>query len=481
MKAMRLLPVFVLIWTLFFSIACIQSSTEGTSPSFTSVPGGTSSLPATSSTPATSHTPGIDPAPPTTNVNSNNVGEIKLLDFMRSDYVVFAWNDLGMHCANPTYDAAIILPPYNNLWAQVIKRGNPPQIVTQGITVDYSFVNNTYSYGKGEYAQFWDNAKEVFGVGLEKNTGLNLSSPNVHNGLSGGMSANKDHFEAIGIPLTPIDDSNNWNPYQVAAITVKDSGGKVLAQTRTMAPISDEINCAKCHGNDAFNDILQKHDQLSGTDLLSQKPVLCASCHGDPALGKPEAGPYHYLSDHIHGFHADLDSPPGCYDCHPGKVTQCSRSESHTAADGNCTTCHGSLENVSTTIGEGRIPWLNEPKCSTCHAGIAEVDTAAILYRNATGHGGVYCTSCHSSPHAMVPSSQSADNYQSLQYQGKALPIGDCGVCHSNSKGENNLREYIEAHGGNNPESPNMCYICHTSVNSADITQWPHEFQWKSR
>ena len=37
-------------------------------------------------------------------------------------YVVFAWNDLGMHCANPTYDKAVLLPPYNTLWVQVVKR-----------------------------------------------------------------------------------------------------------------------------------------------------------------------------------------------------------------------------------------------------------------------------------------------------------------------------------------------------------------------
>ena len=33
-----------------------------------------------------------------------------------TEFVVFAWNDLGMHCLNPTYDTAVILPPYNTLW-----------------------------------------------------------------------------------------------------------------------------------------------------------------------------------------------------------------------------------------------------------------------------------------------------------------------------------------------------------------------------
>ena len=94
-------------------------------------------------------------------------------------YVVLAWNDLGMHCLNPTYDQLVILPPYNTIWAQVIQRGNPPQIVTTGITVDYSIINNTDSYGKLSYGQFWDNVVALFGAGaagLPHNFGLNLFS-----------------------------------------------------------------------------------------------------------------------------------------------------------------------------------------------------------------------------------------------------------------------------------------------------------------
>src|SRR5512138_704883 len=45
------------------------------------------------------------------------------------DYTVLAWNDLGMHCLNPAYDKLMILPPYNTVWVQVVKRGDPPQLV----------------------------------------------------------------------------------------------------------------------------------------------------------------------------------------------------------------------------------------------------------------------------------------------------------------------------------------------------------------
>src|SRR5512133_3075117 len=93
--------------------------------------------------------------------------------FYTSDYVVFAWNDLGMHCLNPTYDKAVILPPYNTVLAQVVKRGDPPQIVTSGVTVDYKLIGNSSSYGKRQYGGFWDNITALFGLAsLEHDRGL---------------------------------------------------------------------------------------------------------------------------------------------------------------------------------------------------------------------------------------------------------------------------------------------------------------------
>jgi hypothetical protein len=253
----------------------------------------------------------------------------------------------------------------------------------------------------------------------------------------------------------------------------------VVAQTWATVPVSDEINCARCHGSDAFGNILAKHDRKNGTGLAAQAPVLCASCHGDPALGTPKTSQVKYLSDAVHGFHAGISTQPECLNCHPGQVTRCSRSLAHTAAGGNCQACHGSLGEVSASIRSGRVPWVNEPKCVTCHKGVAEVDTGAVLYRNDTGHGGLYCASCHSSPHAMVPTSIGLDNYQALQYQGAAKTIGSCGACHRTSKGGGDLREFAEEHGGINPEIPNACAVCHTSVPS-NTSRWPHQFQWQA-
>ena len=76
-------------------------------------------------------------------------------------YVLLGWNDLGMHCYNYSFKDLAVLPPYNTLWAQVIKRGDPPQIVTSGIRVQYSFPDNKTSTGKTD---FWNYADQLFGV-----------------------------------------------------------------------------------------------------------------------------------------------------------------------------------------------------------------------------------------------------------------------------------------------------------------------------
>ena len=400
-----------------------------------------------------------------------------------ANYVVVAWNDLGMHCLNPSYDTAVILPPYNTLMAQVIKRGNKPQVVTTGLSVTYRILNNTTSSNKGQFGQFWTHAVTLFkGLFPSMHDPLPVNVGLTGNGLSGAMSAVGSHFEVTGIPVVPIDDSGVKNPYQVAEITVRDGVGTVVAQTRATVPTSDEINCGKCHGQQGatvtqvFNDILIKHFLSGFPRLDNNTPVLCASCHGSPALGTTGPGSSgKYLSQAIHRSHATRGA--SCYDCHPGASTQCNRSTKHTSANGNCVTCHGNMATVASSIASGsRIPWQNEPTCVACHTGVPQVDTGTLLYRNAVGHGGVYCAGCHGSPHAMVPSNEPKDNYQALQYQGAPYALGDCRACHGSSRGGGN--NFAGEHSGRT----SSCNICHTGFqNLGNTANYPHQFQWKTR
>ncbi len=402
-----------------------------------------------------------------------------------SKYVVFAWNDLGMHCLNPTYDQAVILPPYNTVQAQVVQRGNPPVIVTSGLTVGYSILGNTTSANKATFGEFWANAYKLFGVSPAIDKGLNLVDPTISNGLSGTMVVQGSRFAVNGIPVTPINDAGVWNPYQTGIITVKDATGATVASTNIVVPTSDEINCAKCHGTtNPFGDIMQKHDAKFNTNLSSSAPVLCASCHGSPVLGQTGPGSSGvYMSQAIHSSHANRGA--SCYDCHPGATTKCNRSLAHTdATTGACTNCHGSMANVAATIiVKGRLPWTNEPVCTQCHTNVPGVDTAGVRFRDAVGHGQMACVACHNSPHAMLPSREAGDSYTTIKYQGSKAAvktIGSCGACHSSNHGEG-FSDWNSEHGGSSPQVQSACSVCHTGFQNPIQANFPHQFQWNTR
>lgn len=341
------------------------------------------------------------------------------------DYVVLGWNDLGMHCMNKNYSVFCILPPFNDLWAQVIHRGNPPQITTEGLTLEYSFVDNSYSVGK---INFWSYAHALFGTTLPDNVGLTGKA------MTGTLDLNGSAFEARGTPLTPYNDSTptTLQAYQFAQVNlVLTATSATLDTTQFVAPTSTEMHCDLCHGRSGNfeQNILSLHDSEHGTNLSGTEPVLCGSCHSDNALGTPGVAGVPSLSRAIHGFHAEEVPTITCYNCHPGAQTQCLRGAMFLAGK-TCTDCHGSISQVASSIGAGRVPWVNEPRCGSCHDA-NHAENPGTLYRNSTGHGGLYCTVCHNSPHAELPTSQPRDAVQALRVQGSATFIRDCMVCHT--------------------------------------------------
>src|SRR6266702_4677021 len=61
-----------------------------------------------------------------------------------SSYTAIARNDLGMHCACPTFAGFLLLPPYNTIRVQVLQKGNyAPSIVSSGVTVSYALAEET--------------------------------------------------------------------------------------------------------------------------------------------------------------------------------------------------------------------------------------------------------------------------------------------------------------------------------------------------
>jgi len=126
----------------------------------------------------------------------------------------------------------------------------------------------------------------------------------------------------------------------------------------------------------------------------------------------------------------------------------------------SCQDCHGSMSEVG---DPARVGWLEEPNCQNCHTGDAVANAGAIrfdhafsapgvlrpttntrfattpdspqagfsLYRFSVGHGGLECSACHGSPHAIWPSTENNDNLQSIAAQGHVGTIVECSSCHS--------------------------------------------------
>ncbi len=353
--------------------------------------------------------------------------------FTGPTHVVLAYNELGMHCMQQDFSEMMILPPFNNLRAEVIDRTHgSPEIVRSGVTVRYTLPNNTRSADK---CNFWSNEQALLGVNLPADVGLGGF------GLSGTMVGTPERdWLATGIPVTPVEDSGRENPYPLALVSV-EANSTVVAQTQAVVPVSWEMSCNICHntpGVSTATDILSAHDRLHGTDLMHSKPVFCASCHADPAVGSAGQPGVSYLSTAMHGAHAPRMASAHleneCYACHPGFRTTCLR-DVHAAKGMTCTDCHAG--GMAALGASGRTPWADEPSCASCHAKAGfQFEETGKLFRQSRGHGGVMCMACHNSPHAITPTSFAADNLQATAVQGHPGTINTCTVCHQSTPGD---------------------------------------------
>ncbi len=318
---------------------------------------------------------------------------------------LFAWNDLGMHCADSDFSVFTLLPPFNDLNAQLVVNG---QLVNSGYTLTYEATPdptgsiNSTSQNK---TNFWDYAQPLFGASPAPDVGLTgfpmaSSTPEP---LSWNDMYN--WFEATGIPATPIDDNMNTNYFPMVKVTALDSSGQAVASSDTVLPISSEINCDTCHASNTGSiaaepaagwvnltpgsekdwrmNILRLHDELNSSNpnyasLLQKKgygsgleasadggtPVMCDGCHNSNALsvwginGEPGVS---NLTAAMHTLHSSVSLPgstqtldsigtrDACYNCHPGRKTQCLRGAMGNPVDsaGNhdmeCQSCHGSM------------------------------------------------------------------------------------------------------------------------------------------
>ncbi|HEX5102749.1 MAG TPA: Ig-like domain-containing protein [Pirellulaceae bacterium] len=360
-------------------------------------------------------------------------------------YRIVAWNDLGMHCMDATFDVFAILPPFNDLKAQLIN--NQGKLVTSpnGITLTYQAVadpDGSINRTSVNKTNFWAQIVNLFGpsANLPADTGL------IGNRMPGASNTPQPMpfqqgfhwFAADGIPITPYDDAGRKNYYPMMLVTARDSAGQLLAQSKVVLPVSDEMDCRLCHGSNTSTaarpskgwinlagdpdreyryNILRLHDDrqppasiaglLASAKLnpagleataLSGKGVLCAACHSSNALPGSGLAGVPPFTQSMHGGHSSVTDPlnglllnqssnrAACYRCHPGSETRCLRGVmgNSVAPDGSlaiqCQDCHGTMSAVG---APGRIGWLDQPSCQNCHTGTATSNSGQIRFTSA--------------------------------------------------------------------------------------------------
>lgn len=450
-------------------------------------------------------------------------------------YVVVGWNDLGMHCMDSDYSVFSILPPFNDLKAQLIDPSGQLVTTLSGRRLEYTAVAdpngsiNKSSIGKTNY---WKHVTALYGATLAPDQGLaGHDMPGAANTPQPlGFDAANGLFAADGIPVTPFDDDGHHRTYPLLQVTARDSAGNPLASATPVIPVSDEMDCRLCHGSGSADaakpaagwgfernaerdyrlNILKLHDEqqlanpayaaalqtagYSAAGLYDQakrlkSPILCAACHASNALpGTGQAG-ITPLTEAVHTGHATVADPEtglpldasanraSCYRCHPGSETRCLRGAmgAAVAPDGElamqCQSCHGSMSAVGQS---GRVGWLDQPSCQNCHSGTATANNGQIRYESVFEPDGSRRVAVDATfaTNADVPAT-GFDLYRfSFGHGGLA-----CEACHGSTHAE-----YPGAHPNDNLQSSSFqghvgvlseCASCHGS----DVSSWeggPH-------
>ena len=444
-------------------------------------------------------------------------------------YMLTAWNDLGMHCMDGNdFSVFSVLPPYNNLHAQLKDKNGG--LVTSGVTLTYESTTgtdgkiNTSSAGK---TNFWDFSNKLFpNSNLQPDVGLTGKKTPSTTPQTMSFDTQEKWWKAEGLPLTPYNDDGSKNYYPLVKVTAKDTAGNVLASAKVVLPISDEMDCKRCHATNSLSpkakpnagwvadtdpekdfklNVLRLHDErmpnavrdhmaslnakgytydVNGLEASARAgtPILCAACHSSNALPGTGVDNIKAFTTAIHSYHAKVIDPytnlamndstnrGACYACHPGATTKCLRGAMGDAKDANgqntmqCQSCHGHMSNVGDANRKG---WLSEPNCQACHHdGVREmsaIDPATNTLRHVVDTR--FATNLNT-PVTGISLYRFSTGHGNLQ----------CEACHGSThaiypahNADNLLSEGIQGHAGTIGE----CASCHSSVPNT-TTGGPH-------
>jgi hypothetical protein len=400
----------------------------------------------------------------------------------------------------------------------------------------------------------------------------------------GQVVVNANWWPLEGLPIMPVDDIGNVNPYPLLKVAAHNrTTDRELASLDIVVPVASEADCQNCHADpdDAGNgsattyasvpfdvvreadapgpeklqnaaklNILRLHDAKHGLKykrwnsrgklvdaacetsvnpnsakcLAKERRIQCARCHYSPALDLAQVGPVdepeqfktgrqqtHHItmSRAMHAHHGSLpdfmgsplfpDMPPAddplrmadqditpvndyentileesCYQCHPGKQTQCLRGAMFSGGT-VCQDCHGNMAEVGNDFsirvstdspgdfvldGSLRVPWASEPGCQSCHTGDAMNPNHPAGVNVAAD--GIRLAQAYASETINVPGVVEPVEVASI-YQSPGSPFAENQGVNQNGETVNTLYRLSTGHGGV------KCEGCHGSTHAI----WP--------
>ena len=413
-------------------------------------------------------------------------------------FTIVAWNDLGMHCDDgKDFSVAAFLPPFNDVYAQIIDKSGSLVSSGSGYTITYQAIvdplTSTLNTTSATKTNFWDY------VSLLDFSTLPVINPAPDEGLAGSLmpgpsntpramtfSSTNSAWAAPGVPMTNYADNGTTNFYPMVRVSATNSSGSVVASTDIVLPISDEVGCAKCHASnsnpaampaagwvnnpdpakDMKLNLLRKHDDAFASTALfksaatqvgynpagleatvATRPVLCYQCHANAFTGMPGVAGILPFTTAIHGFHASVVDPSTgatmdsgttrntCYACHPGPTTRCLR---------------GAMGTLVTSTGAFAI------ECQSCHGNLT-----ALAATTRTGwFDEPNCQSCHT---GLASATNTTVAYTNAFSSGTTLrtPADTTFATNPNSPATGqSLFRTLSGHGGL------QCEACHGSTHA---------------
>ena len=339
-------------------------------------------------------------------------------------YKVLATNDLGMHCVDADFSVFSILPPYNVVNAQVVRRattGKPAVVNDSIVSIRYEAVHdtaasiNSTSHQLEPWAQdqLLEYAHAVYGAVLQKGQGLKglympKDTPSLANNRCRGMrkadcsrprvsrSCRRMMRATKSLPIDAArgdregDRQGRGLPRRRAAGVRGNDLLRLPPDRRGRSENSRTSGDHLVEGRGLGDPVAREHpaaarQHATRPDLMASKPVLCAKCHYSPALDLAGTGPQGdqvgkaTMSSAMHAYHSNkmqsytdnwirLGGTPNpdtqaCYTCHPGRNTKCLRGAMTDTV--NCQNCHGDMKAVggmSALKAGGSIDGTNDGK-----------------------------------------------------------------------------------------------------------------------